>query len=292
MSYKSGFVAIVGRPNVGKSTLINRLVGQKVAIVSDRPQTTRNRIMGVCHATEGQIVFFDTPGIHQATVKLNQRMVQYALASLREVDLILFLVEPEPPSPADGWIAAHLRRVKTPTLLVVNKIDLLPPAHLIPILDDYNRQGHYAGLVPLSAKVGSNMERLFPQMWAHLPDGEPLFDAETVTDQPIRFLAAEVIREKVIEATRLEIPYAVAVEIESFKEAENGITIDAMLFVERPSQKGILIGAGGLMLKKIGTRARTEIAALLGAPTHLTLWVKVKPAWRESDAFLKQMGYT
>ena len=291
MSYKSGFVAIVGRPNVGKSTLINRLVGQKVAIVSPRPQTTRNRIMGVCHAAEGQIVFFDTPGIHQATIKLNQRMVQYALACLHEVDLILFLVEPESPSPADVWIASHLRRVKTPTLLVVNKIDLVSPAHLIPILDAYNRQGHYAGLVPLSAKVGSNIDRLFPQMWAHLPDGEPLFDAETVTDQPIRFLAAEVIREKVIEVTRLEIPYAVAVEIESFKEADNGITINATLFVERPSQKGILIGARGQMLKTIGTRARLEIAALLGAPTHLTLWVKVKSAWRESDAFLKQMGY-
>ncbi len=291
MSYKSGFVAIVGRPNVGKSTLINRLVGQKVAIVSDRPQTTRNRIMGVCHQPAGQIVFFDTPGIHQATIKLNQRMVQYALASLKEVDLVLFLVEPEAPQPADGWIAERLRRVKTPTLLVVNKIDLVSPVHLIPMLDTYNKAGHYAGLVPLSAKDGSNVDRLFEQMWAHLPEGEPLFDAETVTDQPIRFLAAEVIREKVIELTRLEIPYAVAVEIESFKEAENGITIDATLFVERPSQKGILIGAGGKMLKTIGTRARLEIAALLGAPTHLTLWVKVKPAWRQSDAILKQLGY-
>ncbi len=289
--HRAGFVAIVGRPNVGKSTLMNRLVGQKVSIVSEKPQTTRNRIMGVCHLAYGQMVFFDTPGLHHADIPLNRKMVQAALSCLREVDLILYLVEPTPPSDANRWIEARLHRVETPKILVVNKMDLVHATSLLPILDAYHRQGLYADLVPLSAKTGDNLSRLLPVALAHLPEGAPLFPEDTLTDQPTRFLASEIIREKVIEQTRQEIPYAVAVEVEAFQETDARITIRAILFVERDSQKGVLIGRQGRMLKEIGTHAREAIAALLGKPIFLGLWVKVKREWRRDDAFLKQMGY-
>jgi GTP-binding protein Era len=291
MSYRSGFVAIVGRPNVGKSTLINRLIGQKISIVSEKPQTTRNRIMGVCHLADGQIVFFDTPGLHQADIQLNRKMVQAALGCLREVDLVLYMVEPTLPKQEDEWIEKHLRPLSTPTVLVVNKMDTLSSVGLIPILDAHQKRGNYAALVPLSAKLGNNIDRLLPMLLSHLPEGEALFPDETLTDQPVRFLAAEIVRESTIKQTHAEIPYVVAVEIESFAETDDTITIRALLFVERDSQKGILIGHGGNMLKTIGTRARKEIAALLGKPVDLMLWVKVKSDWRENTAFLKQMGY-
>ncbi len=291
MSYRSGFVAIVGRPNVGKSTLINRLIGQKISIVSEKPQTTRNRIMGVCHLPEGQIVFFDTPGLHRADIQLNRKMVQAALGCLREVDLILFMVGPTMPKTEDAWIEKHLRTLSTPTLLVVNKIDTLSSVGLIPILDAHQKRGNYAALVPLSAKFGNNIDRLLPALLSRLPEGEALFPDETLTDQPVRFLAAEIVRESAIKQTHAEIPYVIAVEIESFAETDDALTIRALLFVERDSQKGILIGQGGQMLKAIGTRARKEIATLLGKPVSLMLWVKVKSEWRENTAFLKQMGY-
>ncbi len=292
MSYRSGFVALVGRPNTGKSTLINQLVGQKISIVSEKPQTTRNRIMGICHLPETQIIFFDTPGLHHANIALNRKMVRSALSCLCEVDLILHLVEPIPPAQEDAWIAHHLHSVKTPKVLAVNKIDLLASHNsLLPILDAYNLQKIYADLVPISAKTRENTPRLLSTICKHLPVGEALFPEDTVTDQPVRLLAAEIVREKAIRATRQEIPYVIAVEIETFEESDSGITIHALLFVERDSQKGILIGHRGSMLKDIGTRARQELSGLLGKPVFLGLWVKVKPDWRENDAFLKQMGY-
>lgn len=294
MPYRSGFVAIIGRPNVGKSTLLNQLLGQKISIVSDKPQTTRNRILGVKHLPEGQMVFFDTPGVHKARTKLNQRMVQAALDSLNEVDLIFFLVEPDAaPGEGDLFIADHLKKIDTPQILVVNKIDLIKKERLIPLLDFYGRQGNFSEMIPISALTGENVDRLTAAALSHLPEGAPYFPEDVVTDQPVRFLAAEIIREKVIEKTREEIPYAVAVQIEEFKEEEarNLMSIRATLFVERDSQKGILIGEKGGMLKEIGTAARQELQSLLGAKIFLELWVKVKKDWSKDEPFLTEMGY-
>ncbi len=292
MSYRSGFIAIIGRPNVGKSTFLNFVLGQKVAIVSDKPQTTRNRIMGVHHLADGQMIFFDTPGIHKAKGGLNTKMVQAAFSSLHEVDLILFLVEPcIELTPQERFIADRLTRVKTPKLLVINKIDLVHPNLLIPMLDTHGRNPLFQAVVPVSAKTGNNVDRLLSMILPRLPEGPPLFPEETVTDQPIRFLAAEIIREQVLHRTREEIPYVVAVEIEEFREDEKMIRIRATLFVEKDSQKGILIGARGGALKIIGQAAREALEALLGTRIFLELWVKVRKDWRENPAFLRQMGY-
>ncbi|MFQ5780693.1 MAG: GTPase Era [Nitrospiria bacterium] len=301
LSYRSGFISIMGRPNVGKSTLLNRLLGQKVAIVSDKPQTTRNRILGVRHLPDGQMVFFDTPGIHQAKTKLNQRMVQAALASLAEVDLALILVDAvsgpwrrrDEIHLKDTLITEHLKKVKTPKILVINKIDLVNKADLIPLLSYYGGEGLYSEVVPLSALTGENVDLFLKTARAYLPVGDPFFPEDVVTDQPVRFLAAEFIREKAIQMTREEIPYAVAVRIDDFKEdaAKDISMIHATLFVEKDSQKGILIGRKGRMLKEIGQAAREELEALLGGKIFLELWVKVKREWRKDDRFLKQMGY-
>lgn len=294
MSYRSGFIAIVGRPNVGKSTLLNQILGQKVSIISDKPQTTRNRILGVKHLPEGQMVFFDTPGIHKARTKLNQRMVQAALASLQEVDLVLFLIEPDSePGEGDLFIAEHLKRIETPKILVINKIDLVKKDRLIPILGLYNERGGFSEMIPISALTGENVDRLVQTAFTFLQEGAPYFPEDIVTDQPVRFLAAEVIREKVIHKTREEIPYAIAIQIEEFREDEtkNLSVIRAVIFVERESQKGIIIGQKGQMLKEIGKGAREELEALLGAKIFLELWVKVKKGWTKNDSFLTEMGY-
>ncbi len=294
MSYRSGFISIIGRPNVGKSTLLNHVLGQKISIISDKPQTTRNRILGVKHLPEGQMVFFDTPGIHQAKSKLNQRMVQAALGSLEEVDLVFFLVEPDlEAGETDLFIAEHLGKIKTPKILVMNKIDLVKKERMIPLLDFFNKKGGFSEMIPISALHGENVERLVNMALSFLPEGEPYFPEDVVTDQPVRFLAAEIIREKVIKKTRDEIPYAIAVQIEEFKEDEikNMSTIRAVIFVERDSQKGILIGQKGQTLKEIGTAARQELETLLGAKIFLQLWVKVKKGWSKDDAFLTEMGY-
>lgn len=293
-AYRSGFIAIIGRPNVGKSTLLNQILGQKISIISDKPQTTRNRILGVKHLRNGQMVFFDTPGIHKARTKLNQRLVQAALDSLQEVDLIFFLVEPDPePGEGDLFIADHLKKIETPKILVVNKVDLIKAERLIPILDLYGRRGAFSEMIPISALTGENVDRLLGVALSHLPEGVPYFPEDVVTDQPVRFLAAEIIREKVIQKTREEIPYAVAVQIEEFKEDEtkNLGAIRAVIFVERESQKGIVIGQKGKMLKEIGTAARQELEALLGTKIFLELWVKVKKEWSKNESFLKEMGY-
>lgn len=294
MSYRSGFISIIGRPNVGKSTLLNHVLGQKISIISDKPQTTRNRILGVKHLPEGQMVFFDTPGIHKARTKLNQRMVQAALGSLEEVDLVFFLIEPDlEPGEGDLFIAEHLGRIRTPKILVMNKIDLVKKERMIPLLDYFNRKGDFSEIIPISALHGDNVERLVNVALSFLPEGEPYFPEDVVTDQPVRFLASEIIREKVIQKTRDEVPYAVAVQIEEFKEdeAKNLSTIRAVIFVERDSQKGILIGQKGQTLKEIGTAARLELEALLGAKIFLQLWVKPKKGWSKDDAFLSEMGY-
>lgn len=294
MSYRSGFISIIGRPNVGKSTLLNHVLGQKISIISDKPQTTRNRILGVKHLPDAQMVFFDTPGIHKARTKLNQRMVQAALGSLEEVDLVLFLIEPDlEPGEGDLFIAEHLGKIRTPKILVMNKIDLVKKERMIPLLDFFNKKGGFSEIIPISALHGENVDRLVEMALSFLPEGEPYFPEDVVTDQPVRFLAAEIIREKVIERTRDEVPYAIAVQIEEFKEdeAKNLISIRAVLFVERESQKGILIGEGGKMLKEIGTVARQELEKLLGAKIFLQLWVKTKKGWSKNDAFLSEMGY-
>lgn len=293
MPYRSGFIAIIGRPNVGKSTLLNQLLGQKVSIISDKPQTTRNRILGVKTLENAQMVFFDTPGIHKARSRLNQRMVQAAFDSLNEVDLIFFLVEPDAEAgEGDRFIAERLAQTQTPKILIVNKIDLVKKDRLIPLLDAYQHKETFNEIIPISALTGENTDRLVAAALSHLPEGEPIFSEDLVTDQPVRFLAAELIREKVFQKTHEEVPYAVAVHIDEFKEEEekNLITIRATLFVERDSQKGIVIGQRGQMLKEIGKSAREEIEALLGTRLFLELWVKVKKGWSKDDAFLTEMG--
>ncbi|MEO2054032.1 MAG: GTPase Era [Nitrospira sp.] len=300
MSFRSGFIAIIGRPNVGKSTLLNRLLGQKIAIVTDKPQTTRNRILGIRHLSDAQMVFFDTPGIHHPRTKLNQRMVQTAYSSLSEVDLILMLVEVAPEfqkkraiQAEDIPILEHLKKVRTPKILIINKIDLINKTSLIPFLEQVGAEKTFSRIIPLSALTGENVDQLLKTARAALPVGEPFFPEDVVTDQPVRFLASEFIREKAIQMTREEIPYAIAVQIEDFKEdtERNLSLIYATIFVERESQKGIIIGRKGMMLKAIGQAARKELEDLLGAKIYLELWVKVQKGWRRDDSFLTRMGY-
>jgi GTP-binding protein Era len=302
--FRSGFIALIGRPNVGKSTLLNQILGQKIAIISDKPQTTRNRILGVKHHPEGQMVFFDTPGILRPKFKLNQRMVQIAVETLREVDLIFFLVEADSKGsgygpdggaligPGDNAILDLLKGIKTPVILVVNKVDRVKKEAVLPLIDAFSRARNFSEIVPVSALTGENVDRLLSVALPHLPEGEPIFPEETVTDQPVRFIASEMIREKLLQKTREEIPYSVAVVIEDFKEdgEKNLVSIQATIYVERDSQKGIVIGQKGQLLKEVGTGARADLEALLGVKVFLELWVKVKKDWRRSDSFLGEIG--
>jgi len=300
MPYKSGFVAIVGRPNVGKSTFLNQVLGQKISIVSDKPQTTRNKILGVKHLPTGQIIFFDTPGIHNTEREkshLNQRMVHTARSAVREVDLILLLVEPQRES-EDQLLFDVLKKIETPKILVINKIDLVGKSKLITILDTFNSEkelaaSHFSEIIPICAKTGENTDRLINLALSYLPEGTPYFPEDQVTDQPVRFLASEIVREKVIEKTRDEIPYVVSIQIERFREDEEKgiIHIEVTLYVEKNSQKAILIGQKGGRLKEIGTAARIELEDLLATKVFLQLWVKVKKEWRKNDLFLNEMGY-
>lgn len=294
MPYRSGFITIIGRPNVGKSTLLNQILGEKIAIVSDKPQTTRTRLLGICNLPNAQLIFLDTPGIHQARRTFNQRMVQTALVTLEEVDLILLLHDPQKGADIlEPQIVDHLKKLSTPTILVVNKIDLFNRDQFIPMLDRYNREDLFSEVIPVSALTGENVDRLLELLRNMLPEGEPLFPKDLLTDQPIRHLAAEMIREKAILKTREELPYAIAVEIESFKEdpKKQWTSIHATLFVERSSQKGILIGQKGQMLKEIREEAQKELKKLLGTKISLALWVKVKKNWSRDKRFLTQMGY-
>ena len=292
--FRSGFIALIGRPNVGKSTLLNRLIKQKLAIVSNKPQTTRTKILGVYHLPNAQLVFLDTPGIHKPKFNLNRAMVKIALEALKEADLILFLVEAKDPWGAgDRYILEQLKAVSSPVLLIINKIDLVQKSHLLPLLAESAKMHHFAEMIPISALAGENLDRLEELLIRHLPEGPPYFPEETVTDQSLRFLAAEIIREKILVHTREELPYVVGVLLEDFKEEPKRklISVTATVFVERESQKAIVIGKGGLMLKKVGQEAREELEVLLNAKVFLQLWVKVKKNWREDEQILRQMGY-
>ena len=293
MEFKSGFVAVIGRPNVGKSTLVNSLIGQKVAIMSDKPQTTRSKILCILTRPDSQMIFLDTPGIHKPLKKLGERMLQSALGTLQEVDLIFFVVDAnEKFGGGENFIIERLKETSKPVILVLNKIDLIDRKKLLPIIASYDQKYKFAAIIPISAKEKSNLESLIDESLKFLPDGVKYFPDDMVTDQPERLITAELIREKILELTRDEIPHSVAVDIDEIKERENGTQfIRATIYVERDSQKGILIGKNGAMLKEIGSLARQEISILFDANIFLDLWVKVRKDWRNSDSSLKQFGF-
>jgi GTP-binding protein Era len=291
--FKSGFVAIVGRPNVGKSTLLNQVIGQKVAIMSDKPQTTRNKIHGVYTTDDMQIVFLDTPGIHKPFSKLGDYMVQAAVGALEEVDAILFLIDvTEELGGGDRFIIERLKSVRTPVFLVLNKIDKVHPEALLPVIEKYRKLHDFAEIVPVSALQGNNVNALLEQIAKYLDEGPMYYPADQVTDHPEQFVCAELIREKILMLTREEVPHSVAVEIESMETADNGVVrIGAVIYVERDSQKGIVIGKQGALLREIGQLARLDMEKLLGSKIFLELWVKVKKDWRNREAVLKSLGF-
>ena len=291
---KSGFVTLIGRPNVGKSTLMNHLIGQKIAITSDKPQTTRNRIQTVYTDDRGQIIFLDTPGIHKAKNKLGEYMVDVAEHTLKEVDVILWLVEPTTFIGAgERHIAEQLSGVKTPVILVINKIDTIKKQEeILTFIDAYKDVCNFAEIVPLSALKEKNTDLLLELLFKYLPCGPMFYDEDTVTDQPMRQIAAELIREKALRLLDDEIPHGIAVTIEKMRERKNGIMdIEASIVCERESHKGIIIGKGGSMLKRIGTNARREIENMLEMQVNLQLWVKVRREWRDSELYMKNYGY-
>lgn len=291
--YKSGFVTIIGRPNVGKSTLMNQIIGQKIAIMSDKPQTTRNKIHGVYTTEQAQIVFLDTPGIHKPQSKLGDYMMKVAQSTLGEVDAILFLVDvAEGIGGGDRFIIDQLKKVDTPVLLVLNKIDKVHPEELLPIIQTYKDLYSFAEIVPVSALLGNNVTTLLDQLVSYLEPGPQYYPADQVTDHPEQFVCAELIREKILHLTREEIPHSIAVTIEDMRVESNGLVhISAVIFVERDSQKGIIIGKNGAMLKQVGAQARADIEALLGSKTFLELWVKVKKDWRNQERVLRDLGF-
>ena len=291
-NFRSGFATLIGRPNVGKSTLMNRLIGQKIAITSNKPQTTRNRIQTVLTTEEGQIVFLDTPGIHKAKNKLGEYMVNIAERSLNEVDVVLWLVEPSTFIGAgERHIIDQLKKVKTPVILVINKIDMVKKEDLLPAIDLYRKEYDFAEIVPVSARSGDNTDELVKVILNYLPYGPQFYDEETVTDQPERQIVAELIREKALHSLNEEIPHGIAVAIDRMKMERKVMHIDATIICERDSHKGIIIGKQGAMLKKIGSTARYEIERLLDCKVNLKLWVKVQKNWRDSDYLMKNFGY-
>lgn len=290
--FKSGFVALIGRPNVGKSTLLNYLVGQKVAIMSPQPQTTRNKISGIYTDDQEQIVFIDTPGIHKPKNKLDDFMDKSSYSALDEVDVVLFMVEPEPAGKGDQYIAELLKKIKKPVFLVINKIDKVHPDELLSSIDSYKNLGDFAEIVPISASQGNNVSELIKTIAKYLPEGPQFYDADQLTDRPEYFIVAELIREQVLKLTHEEVPHATAVVVDRMRDHEGGkLQVEATIYVERPGQKGIIIGKKGQMLKQIGIAARQEIEALLGEKVNLRLWVKVQKNWRSDPAFLKSIGY-
>ncbi len=294
--FKAGYVAIVGRPNVGKSTLINNFLRFKLSIVTPKPQTTRHRILGVLNGEGYQIIFLDTPGImEKAKYNLHKWMIKRAIEAMDEADLVLFVVEPIQPTEADLKILDAIKERNKKTILVINKIDRVPKVEVLPVIDTYSKLYDFADVVPISALKLINTDELLDVIIKNLPEGEPFYPPDMLTDRPERFFVAEIIREKVFQLYGEEIPYSTAVEIEIFRERddEHGGKdyIRAVIYVERDSQKAILIGRGGQALKKVGMRARQEIEEFLGRPVYLELWVKVKPKWRKNEAFLKEIGY-
>lgn len=293
-NFKSGFVTLIGRPNVGKSTLMNHLIGQKIAITSDKPQTTRNRIQTVYTDERGQIIFLDTPGIHKAKNKLGEYMVSVAERTLKEVDVVLWLVEPTTYIGAgERHIAEQLSQVKTPVILVINKIDTVKNQEdILTFISTYKDVCQFAEIVPVSALKDKNTDLMLELIYKYLPAGPQYYDEDTVTDQPMRQISAELIREKALRLLNDEIPHGIAVTIEKMKERDNGIMdIEAEIVCERDSHKGIIIGKGGSMLKKIGSGARREIEGLMDTKVNLQLWVKVRKEWRDSELYMKNYGY-
>lgn len=290
--FKSGFAALIGRPNVGKSTLMNTLIGQKIAITSSKPQTTRNRIQTVYTSQEGQIVFVDTPGIHKARNRLGDYMVKAAKRSLQDVDVILWLVEPSTFIGAgERQIIEQLSSLRVPVILVVNKIDMVKKEELFAIIDTYRKEMDFAEIVPVSALKADNTEELIRCIMQYLPYGEAFYDEDTVTDQPQRQITAELIREKALRCLEDEVPHGIAVTIEKMKRRGKLMDIEATIICEQASHKGIIIGKGGDMLKKIGMTARRDIEEMLECKVNLQLWVKVKKDWRDSDYLIKNFGY-
>lgn len=292
--FKSGFVALVGRPNVGKSTLLNNIVGQKIAIMSDKPQTTRNKIQGIYTSEKEQIVFIDTPGIHKPKHKLGDFMTKIAQQTFREVDLILFMIDAkEGYGRGDQFILERLEKVDTPIFLVVNKIDQVHPDELLPLIDLYQKKFRFAEIVPISALQGNNMNTLMTQVSRYITEGPKYYPDDQITDHPERFIVSELIRERILHLTREEVPHSIAVVIEQMEKREDRdvVFIGAVIIVERPSQKGIIIGKQGKMLKDIGAQARQEMEALLGSKVFLDLWVKVQKDWRDKSSSLKDFGF-
>lgn len=293
MSFKSGFVSVIGRPNVGKSTLLNALTGQKIAIMSDKPQTTRNTIRGVITNDECQLVFIDTPGIHKPRTKLGEYMVNVASETMKEVDLILFLTEAAAlPGNLDISIIEQLKKVSTPVFLILNKVDITGKDKLFSVIDGYSKLMDFKAVIPISALKNDGTDIIVREALKYLPEGPRFFSEDTLTDQPEKVIAAEMIREKVLLNLEDEVPHGVGVEVMSFKEREDGlVNIQATIYCEKSTHKGIIIGKQGQMLKKIGSAARFEIERLLDTKIFLELWVKVKPDWRNNDNMLKNLGY-
>lgn len=292
--FYSGFVTLVGRPNVGKSTLMNQLIGEKIAIISNKPQTTRNKITSILTKDDFQCVFIDTPGIHKAKHKLGEFMVKSAENTLNEVDAVLMLIEPtDRIMEMDKYVAERLKNIKTPVILVINKLDTVERSHLLKVIDIYSQIYDFAEIVPISALKGSNTVVLMDTIRKYLPEGPQYFPEDMVTDQPERQIVSEIIREKTLVLLQDEIPHGIAIEIMSMKKRsdQNLVDVEATIYCEKESHKGIVIGKQGAMLKKIGSRARNDIERLLGSPIYLQLWVKVKKDWRDSDFLLKNFGY-
>ncbi|GIN96323.1 GTPase Era [Siminovitchia terrae] len=292
--FKSGFISIIGRPNVGKSTFLNRVIGQKIAIMSDKPQTTRNKVQGVLTTDEAQMVFIDTPGIHKPKHKLGDFMIKLAINTFREVDLILFMINAEEGyGRGDEFIIEQLKNVQTPVFLVINKIDQVHPDQLLVLIEQYKEMYPFKEVIPISALEGNNVERLIQQIQEYLPEGPQYYPSDQVTDHPERFIVSELIREKALHLTREEVPHSIAVVIDQMKKEDNKelIHVMATIVVERDSQKGIVIGKQGKMLKEIGQRARKDIENLLGSKVFLELWVKVQKDWRNKATHLRDFGF-
>jgi len=293
--YKSGFISIIGRSNVGKSTFLNRVIGQKIAIMSDKPQTTRNKVQGVLTTTDSQMIFIDTPGIHKPKHKLGDFMLKVAKNTLREVDVIMFMVNAEQKlGKGDEFILEMLAGNSTPVFLVINKIDQIHPDELLGIIESYKERYEFAEIIPISALQGNNVESLLDTLPKYLPEGPQYYPADQVTDHPERFIISELIREKVLHLTREEIPHSIAVVIDKIRRDEENndkIHVAATIMVERDSQKGIVIGKRGALLKEVGTRARKDIEMLLGSKVYLELWVKVQKDWRNKSTHLRDFGF-
>ena len=292
MEYKSGFIAVIGRPNVGKSTLINKIIGQKIAIMSDKPQTTRSRIQCILTQDDAQFIFLDTPGIHKPKFKLGEYMLKAAEGTLKEVDCIFFVVDAtEKFGGGEKYILERLNATSKPVILVVNKIDLSEREKILPVIAEYSARYNFAEIFPISAANGENVDELLKATKIFLPEGPKYYPEDMVTDQPERLIVAELIREKILQLTEDEVPHSIAVDIEEISSRKNGDTyIRATIYTERDSQKGILIGKGGEMLKNIGKNSRPEIEMLLGTKVFLELWVKVKRGWRNSAGAIQSFG--